>query len=150
MCAAARSRIGRILAVAVSCVYLNSGQYARAGIIYDLTITHEPPSGAAYDGKWRFDVMLNEMKDMLILTVISGNSDLQTNKWKGVMYSFPVTKTDKGAYTFSGTSLGSRAPKPPPNSDYNLGVSGVFTPSTRGLTIDDPVTSQRKDGTGPV
>ena len=82
---------------------------------------------------------------MVNLTVVRGNTNGMTNRWRNVRYSFPVTNTTAGTHTFSGTSLGSRTP-PPPNSDYNLGVSGTFNPTTGALTIGNPVTSV--DSTG--
>ncbi|ODU00589.1 MAG: hypothetical protein ABS79_03075 [Planctomycetes bacterium SCN 63-9] len=147
----AGAKFGRILAIALAviCVYFSSGQCVRAGSVYSLKITGMPPAGDAYDGEWKFEVDLSADMKTVTLKVVSGNTQDMTDEWKGVTYSFPVTKSEDGAYTFSGTSLGSRTP-PPPDSDFNLGVSGIFTPGKNTLKIDNPVTSQMKDGTGPI
>jgi hypothetical protein len=123
---------------------------------YTLTITNVPSSGAGdeYNGRWKFDVTLDAKHNTLKLIVVSGNTPANTAEFAGVTYSFTAVQDAKNVYVFSGTSLGTRTKKnPPPYSDYNLGVFGVFDPSTRELVFTGSVTSQQQDGatlSGPV
>ena len=156
MCGTARFSIDRILAVAVFCVFLSAGQYVRADITLDLdpqyalTITAnttKSPSDIsnAYNGVWVFNVSLNAAMNMMLFEVVSGNNAAKTGTYKGVIYSFPVTANTAGSYRFSGTSLGN-----PKKSSYNLGMAGLFNPTTALLSITDNVITsqmQKADGT---
>jgi hypothetical protein len=147
----ARPWISRILAAALFSVFLSAGQYARADL-YAVTITATPPPddvSTAYNGQWVFDVRLNDAKDMVLLTVVSGNNAAKTATYKGVTYSFGAAIESGTDYAFSGTSLSN-----PARGRYNLGLAGFFDPVRHTLTITNPVTSQyvRANGTlqGPV
>ena len=148
MCATARPWIVRILGVVVFCMFLSAGQYARADL-FTVTITGIPPSGDAYNGQWVFNVSLNAAKDMVLLTVVSGNNASKISTYNGVTYSFPASIAEGNGYIFSGTFLSN-----PARGHYNLGASGVYDPVAHTLTLNNPITSQltRADGktVGPV
>jgi hypothetical protein len=156
MCELARFWIVRVFAVAVFCVYLSAGQFVQAGQMFAVTITASPSMAkggpnpndvsAVYNGQWVFDVSADTTSNpaTVSLTVVSANNDIN-KKYVGVTYTFNATmsKDDADAYNFSGTSLGTRAPKPPPGSDFNLGIAGTYNALSESLTIPKAVTSQR-------
>jgi len=156
MCGTTRFSIDRILAVAVFCVFLSAGQYVRADVPLDLdpqytliitANTAKSPSdiSTAYNGRWVFDVSLSADMKTVMFKVVSGPNASKTGIYKDVVYSFPVTGSAGGTYSFSGTSLGT-----PKKSSFNLGMAGSFNPTSALLTITgNEITSQiqRANGT---
>lgn len=155
MCGTARFWIDRILAIAVFCVLLSAGQYVQAGQMFAVTITAAPTMAnggpnpnnvsSGYNGQWVFDVNVNPSTNppTVSFTVVSANNNIN-RKYVGVTYTFnaTVSMNDADTYDFSGTSLGTRMPRPPPSSDFNLGITGSYNPLFGTLSIPNAVTSQ--------
>lgn len=146
MCGAARHWVVRIPAIVLCCLFLGSGQHVQAGSMYKITITGGPPpddASTAYNGDWVFNVDLSPDKKKIIFTVVSGNTKDNTEEFKTDTYKYDVT-VKGGVYSFDGRSVGTL----PDSKLYDLGMKGTYTPGTGNLTIDNPVTSKKADGSG--
>ncbi len=151
----AQSNLQKVIANSFFISMLTIGTIAlptRAGTVkYD--IWGGKGAGDCYNGIWTFDVTLdtsvtpNKLNFKILTTNGATCSDGSMNDdYINVVYMYEaelVEGTDN-KYQFHDSDEG----MPPPDSDYDLTMSGMYFSDTHRLMLNNPVISKRKDGTG--